>query len=337
MILPTLLLTISTCMSSGVSNIVQANRIEAIKEQAVQVVADAVDSFNYSNFVFDYEEYASVVKQKLYNFNKENNLIDDSHAESLVENLKMDFSYISAVDFDSIVLAKNISSLNLSNEVDFTKTTKFCVDEFIQQKDVINCASNLNKDVNNKFISVVSNSSDDKTISDASNKETDKFPIHSYNATNISTYINGEVGGKKFIGIAASKDACVAFYNTVARWLNNMAFYKASGIKGPAGIIYETVKTLTLVAGGTALATAITSVVSSITTYFIGLWAQFISLFTAGGPIGILVGIIISIIGAACVGTLVTMFIFGYLQKGFAVGWKIHNIFKWEWYCGELA
>ncbi len=45
---------------------------------------------------------------------------------------------------------------------------------------------------------------------------------------------------------------------------------------------------------------------------------------------------IISLVGAACIGTLVAMIVFGFLGKGFAVGWKIHADFSWEWFCGSL-
>lgn len=40
--------------------------------------------------------------------------------------------------------------------------------------------------------------------------------------------------------------------------------------------------------------------------------------------------------GAACIGTVVSMIVYGNLGKGFAVGWKIHNIFWWKWFCGDL-
>jgi hypothetical protein len=49
-----------------------------------------------------------------------------------------------------------------------------------------------------------------------------------------------------------------------------------------------------------------------------------------------IVEMIIGLVGAACIGTLVAMIVFGFLGKGFAVGWKIHADFSWEWFCGSL-
>ena len=65
-----------------------------------------------------------------------------------------------------------------------------------------------------------------------------------------------------------------------------------------------------------------------ITCALSSLWASFCALFSSGGPIGL--------IGAACIGTIVAMIVYGFLGKGFAIGWKIHNIFWWEWFCGDL-
>lgn len=60
-------------------------------------------------------------------------------------------------------------------------------------------------------------------------------------------------------------------------------------------------------------------------------------LSSAAGPLDWIVGWIIALIGGACISILVTMFIMGYQKKGFTIGWKVHHIFNWEWYCGETS
>lgn len=35
----------------------------------------------------------------------------------------------------------------------------------------------------------------------------------------------------------------------------------------------------------------------------------------------------LAIIGTACIGIFVSMIVFGYLKKGYAVGWKMYSIF----------
>ena len=125
-----------------------------------------------------------------------------------------------------------------------------------------------------------------------------------------------------------SRDACINFYNVIANFLNNQVTYSASGVKGPVAMIIEPLKLL--------VPATMATVTSALIFYFSGLWNTFISMFSAtAGPIAWIVGAITALIGAACISTLVTMFIMGYQKKGFAVGWKVHGIFNWEWYCGE--
>ena len=105
--------------------------------------------------------------------------------------------------------------------------------------------------------------------------------------------------------------------------------YSASGIKGPVGIIVY-LKVL--------VPSTMAAVITALISYFSGIWNTFISIiFAAADPIGWIIGSIIPLIGAACIIIFVTMFIMNYQKKGFAIGWKVHNIFNWEWYCGEAS
>lgn len=101
MILPTLLLTISTCLSSGISNIVEANKIATIKEQATQIVIDAADNFNFNNFTFNYGNYVLDIKEHLYEFNRDNSLIDATYVKVLDKILYTDYKFVSNFDLDS--------------------------------------------------------------------------------------------------------------------------------------------------------------------------------------------------------------------------------------------
>lgn len=58
-------------------------------------------------------------------------------------------------------------------------------------------------------------------------------------------------------------------------------------------------------------------------------------MFSSNGPVGKIVGLIIALVGIACIATFATMLVMGYFGKGFAGGWKVYNIFDWKWYCGE--
>lgn len=89
---------------------------------------------------------------------------------------------------------------------------------------------------------------------------------------------------------------------------------------------------------GAAVVTKINTLIATITGAVSGIWTAFASLFTAGGPIGILIGLVVVLLGAACIGTIVAMIAYGYLGKGFAIGWKMYTIWvwDWEWFCGDI-
>lgn len=84
--------------------------------------------------------------------------------------------------------------------------------------------------------------------------------------------------------------------------------------------------------------TKINDIIATITGAASSIWVNFCSLFTAGGPVGIIIGLVIGLLGAAFIGTLIAMIVYGYLSKGFAIGWKMHSIrvWNWEWFCGNL-
>ena len=173
-----------------------------------------------------------------------------------------------------------------------------------------------------------SDSDNNSKTDNTQNEKLDLLPIYNYDQNHVTSTTNGTLDGVFFLGIMASRDACINFYNVIANFLNNQVMYSASGTKGPVGIIIESLKVL-------APATMAT-VTAALISYFSGIWNTFISMFSApAGPIGWIVGSIIALIGAACISTLVAMFIMGYQKKGFAIGRKVHNIFNWEWYCGK--
>lgn len=106
--------------------------------------------------------------------------------------------------------------------------------------------------------------------------------------------------------------------------------YSASGIKGPVGIIIVYLKVL--------VPSTMADVTTALISYFSSIWKTFISIiFAAAGPIGWIIGSIIALNGAVCISIFVAMLIVDYQKNGFAIGWEVHHIFNWEWYCGEAS
>ncbi len=109
-----------------------------------------------------------------------------------------------------------------------------------------------------------------------------------------------------------------------------------------AKIIVEVFAELSFLASttniGAIAVTQINALIGTITAAVSKIWFSFTALFTAGGPVGVICAATIALLGVACISTIVAMIVYGYLGKGFAIGWKTPTIFPWtwEWYCGEV-
>lgn len=343
MVMTSLVLALSTTLSGGCSEISNANRITSIKENAVEIVEKAAENYDFSDYLeLTTDEQESLIKQKILKYNEENNLVDEEYIVTLKEHLEEDEKFTYFENIDDLFIKPNISKTTLKEnnalhaELINDLSHSLVNDKTIIRDDIIN--SNITDIVINHDYGDTGDSKvgdDSKSDSDSNfktdnteNEKLDLLPIYNYDQNHVTSTTNGTLDGVFFLGIIASRDACINFYNVIANFLNNQVMYSASGTKGPVRIIIESLKVL-------APATMAT-VTAALISYFSGIWNTFISMFSApAGPIGWIVGSIIALIGGACISTLVAMFIMGYQKKGFAIGWKVHNIFNWEWYCGK--
>lgn len=348
MSLGTLALTVSTCLSGGCGQLSESNCVTNIKEDANEIILRAANDFNYDNYDLTYDEHQSFTKQKLYCYALENGLFAKDELDSLKQTIVSGDDFVKFGDVEKLFVNEPTSESDVTKATIGIKSEKLYKDfenasisdaASIDGKIVSNNYTNICFDLCEGGASAAGNNEDEDNLNSESNADQRIFelPILNCDANNISASISGKVDGVDFFGILCSKDACINLYNAIANWANNQIAYRASGSSSPAKIIVEAFRTLaTTTAIGAALATIIAGVIGTITGALSSLWAEFCALFAAGGPIGVIIGLIIGLIGAACIGVIVAMIVYGYLGKGFAIGWKIHHIFRWEWFCGDL-
>lgn len=345
MVMTSLVLALSTTLSGGCSTISNANRITSIKENAVEIVERAAETYDFSDYLeLTNDEQESLVKQKILEFNEKYKLVDEEYIVALKEHLKEDEKFTYFENIDDLFIKPDISKIVLEennalhSELICDLSQSLVNDKEIIRDDIIN--SNIteivvNHDYGDTGGSKVDDDSKDDSNSNSKtdntqNEKLDLLPIYNYDQNHVTNTANGTLDGVFFLGIMVSRDACINFYNVIANFLNNQVMYSASGTKGPVGIIIEYLKVL--------VPSTMATVTAALISYFSGIWNTFISMFSAAaGPLGWIVGWIIALIGGACISILVTMFIMGYQKKGFAIGWKVHHIFNWEWYCGEAS
>lgn len=153
------------------------------------------------------------------------------------------------------------------------------------------------------------------------------LPKMACNTSNFSSSVAGRVGGCYFLGIIVSKDACVGFYNFLVDLFNGIAARVNGGeiIPGVIGILSAVVAAIK---GGSA-----GTITTALTNFLKLFWKEYAALLTSG-PLGIILAALIALVAALVIFIVVNMIVWGRKGSGFAVGWKIHNIFNWEWYYG---
>lgn len=340
MLFGSLILTISTCLSGGCIQISNAVNIENIENNALCLISKAAENYDFSEYDLNYSEEQSLIKQKLFQYAQNNELFTVNELNRLQETIVNDSEYKLFNDIDSLFLQGSNTNINLFK----SKNSKICENIYKKTGDIVSHDDTIVSNfliMNNENASLYSNTIElatsyirDCSIFDNSIiGETEGLPLLPYNINNVSSSVNGKLDGVNFLGVLCSKDTCINLYNSLAGWLNQKAMYVASGVKTPVGIIVDA---LNLLQASIVTGTIISSSITTITGAFATLWAQFCALFSTGGPIGIIIGIIIGLVGVACIGIIVSMIVYGFLGKGFAIGWKVHNVFKWEWFCGGI-
>lgn len=274
------------------NNIYFADKSVDEEKQLEQIFNYATNNYNFENYDLTDNEAESIIKKHLYDFNVDNNLIDDDEIKML----------------DDVLSSDSYFNYNPSLENKFNNTD-------ISLSSLIDSYSMLNNKFSLNFDTTTGGGS-------SANQNQELLPIHSYNENNISCVINGTVFDKPFIGISVSTDTCISFYNTVSKFLNKQAMYIHDNIKGPTGMIIEIVKTVT--------PTTFSVITMKLTSYFASLFSKFITLFSSKDPVSLIVGAIITLIGIGCIALLVRMYVSGYLKKGFAICWIIYHWYDWR-------
>lgn len=301
------------------------------------MLVESSERLDYSNYDLTFDEQESLTQQVLLEFAKENKLFSDDELFYLSNEIKSYDNYVKFDNLDTLFISQeDINRLTYNSN---NKSNDFNSIMYDDQFDLIHFTDEQNK----AFWDSVENNSattDETTNTEIenSNDPVEQLEILECNENNISSSANGKIDDHPFFGIKCSKDACVSLYNMFADFINKQTIYNASGSGSPTKLVVDCFKALSAsCAKGILLDSLIKDTISKNTKAISSIWIKFTSLFsTSGSPIKFILGVVIAIVGLACIGTIVAMIVFGYLGKGFAVGWIIYALFDWRWYSGEL-
>ncbi len=145
-------------------------------------------------------------------------------------------------------------------------------------------------------------------------------------ATHLKNFSNtanicglGTYQGATFVGFLFNSDSCISMFNSAI------------------GFAYSTVTQvgiLKIIEAGLKL--AFPKAVAWMDAQLSCIFDTFIS-FVKTTPIGWIVAAILAIFAALVLAIVCGMIYCGYSHKGFVIGWKVPNIFTWQWVFDELV
>ncbi len=337
MLFVSLMITAATSIS-GLSSISNAKNSERLQELSSSIVTIAPNVFDYSDYSLTSDESSSFCKQKLYSYAKDNALISNEQSQYLVNQIENSSDYTAFQSLDDAYLkGSSISQFkfyltSLNETLIFSDVSSLSLS--IKNTDIKPTFDQKNSDT----VKTASLSGDDFLTYDGGGGGTAKTQLDTnlpYTESNVAYATSGKLDNVNFFGIICTPDMCISMYNKFAEWINNRCTYAASGSKTPFEAIRNVI--ISFASGGVFTAIVIEKVVKQIVTYLTGLLEGFLGLFDLTSPIGVALGVIIGIIVIGCAYIFAKMLIYGYMRKGFAIGWKVYSLFKWSWYNGEVV
>lgn len=301
----------SICATAPISNAKIYNDINNNNEI---IVDNLLSTYEIDNVILNENEKETYIKQRLLKFNEENDTLDNIYLNQLDKIIKEEIYY---QDYKSIEeqYKKEETLINFEGN-------KYLINENYTKDQV---SSNLI--INNTYneINHPSDSSNSSPIKNENFNPNDyKLPMYSYNEENMYGIINSKLDGTFFLGLIISSDACIFFYNKIVSFINNKV---ASYTFKTDDMLFQLIELLLCSAP-----LGIGALASQVFTYFNSVIESILALITTH-PI---FAFIILVVAIAIIYLLVNIFIAGYHQCGYAIGFKIHNLFNWEYFDGEI-
>ncbi len=326
MVFTNVLLILGTCINSTQS-VATASNYDNFNSSAEEIINSVAQAYDYSNYDLTLDAETSLSKQKLLSFLKNDELVSSAEYAILNRQIKNASDYYQFDNIDSVFIREGYSE-RLASSISNFKT--------IMNDDTV-ASPLLNGELTTINSGISTCGLDDMSVYGGGGGSPTKktyFPVYSYDTDNVCFYENGKLNGYTFFGFAANKDTCIGFYNTIVNFFTRLGYYNISSIKGPAYIAWMALSMLS--AKSFTIATILTAA-HKVGAAFAGIFSEIGSFFATLPPFGAIFATIIIFVGVACAFQLAMMFVCGYLNIGFAMGWMVKSIFNWEWYLGEVS
>lgn len=330
MLFSSLIITAATCIS-GCADIGNGLTAEELKSKSEAILSEAAAVYDYSDYELSYEQGDSLMKQALLSYGEENGYFSSVEASFLRSQIQSEEGYFPYSDLDSMYVKEGAleEKTKLKTDLSVFKDVRKSDNPTVLNFNTSSSAVSGNASINTASLgSGMSFGRDDSGSGGGEPKI--NFPKKECKTENIAFYGSEMVNGHRFFGVLLTPDFCIDVYNNISSWFNRQKIYKASGIKGPAGMIYEIWENL--VEYGPAVGfTAASVFAAQATKYVAELISPLLISLQNAQPIGIIIATVLLLVSVAVAFFFAMAFWLGYKGKGYAIGWEICGLLSWKW------
>lgn len=336
MIFASLILTMSTCLSVGCNDIARSISMESLEEKTNTIIDSFNGLYDLNEFELSKDKELSLLKANIMNYIGQYNLLQSDYYCELEKIVTFDPNYSQVISYQSSLkrseLPLKIQALYAANlHMDYDEVGLLNlgerhnilpgVDDIPSNNPILPSiiTFGINKDlIFNKDIGCGGGG--------GGNTSQDTLPIRTYNENSVSVHLNGSLEGNNFLGLICTPDACKTVYNFIAQRIN------AYATKPKDSQLYSVAKNLInlIFAYNTPIQAYNAIRESKLFGQIVKCFGDLVAAFKTT-ILGKIIAILCVFVLTCVAVTLIAMFICGFFEVGFAVGWIIRNIFNREW------
>lgn len=336
MIFASLMLTMSTCISCGCNDIAKCITMKSLEEKATTVVNSFNGLYVLDNFEMTTEDESTLIKANIMDYVGKYNLLQDEYFTQLEKMVSSESGYNDIVAYQRSLIKSDIpikikadyllgltmdydehGILNLGETYDVLPG----IDDLIPNHPLkpTSQPQRIGKDLRFEF-------NNGGGGGGGTNPQDNVLPLKTYNDNNVSLELNGIVNQHTFLGLICSADACKCVYNFISEKINNYA------IRPNDNKLSDWVKDFSVLVLNYKTPFALYNAIKSSGHFkkMISVINDIIKFFKTD-LVGKIITILCLVVVACVVSMLIAMFVCGFFEVGFAVGWIINNIFDWDW------
>lgn len=333
MVIASLTLTLSMCLSCGCNDVAKSISVKALEEKTT-IIIDSFDSlYNLSDYNLSNEDELTLFKTNIMNYIGTYNLLQNDYYQELERIITSDDNYNKVTNYQMSLIRSELPfelkmnylanlqmDYNENGVLNLDKTYDVLpgVEDLVPENPILPKTTRIKISKDYVYETGIGSGGGRTTPS--------KLPIKSNNDNNASFSFNGTFDGNTFVGLNFNPETCKCVYNFFAEKINNYA------TKPKSTEMYGFSKDLITIVFAYKTPLAIYKAITSSEIYkSVVQFVNHMIMVLKTTLIGKIIGLLCVCVLICIVGILIAMFICGFFEVGFMVGWIVKNMVNREW------